>query len=249
MRTTPSDDLEQNSILLSEAAEHDRAQARMLILEYPDAAYFERFMGAIKYSDTNGLLNSKSKALIETIITFVDSLRTLEWQRNPKRRPSILPTTLKYRLWLLPYPPPSLSNKEHSTDDARKFAHAIVPFVREICANGEPYHETLPIVRSAAAQLDGHYRAEVACQLGALKSPLTLDKRLCIEIAEWLFLNAELPRDQIIVRKSRDVIMSWQQSEVESLRMKGRSLSQREQYRDAEWKDMLFGVDGKAFSA
>ena len=45
-----------------------------------------------------------TRPVIENIVSFVKSLRTPSWQRNPDRQPSVLPPIFQLRLWLLPYP-------------------------------------------------------------------------------------------------------------------------------------------------
>ncbi len=46
----------------------------------------------------------RAKPLIPLLIREIKSLRSLDWQKDLNRSPPVLPDTLLYRLWLLPYP-------------------------------------------------------------------------------------------------------------------------------------------------
>lgn len=82
------------------------------------------------------------KAIVSDMIAHVDSIRTSEWQHDPKRAPVVLPDTFAWRLLLLDYPWP---DKEGGGDEAAKkckvFAEQIAATIEGM--SGMFYHNHL----------------------------------------------------------------------------------------------------------
>ncbi|KAF1832327.1 hypothetical protein BDW02DRAFT_590517 [Decorospora gaudefroyi] len=86
------------------------------------------------------------KPILEAMISYVNTLRTRDWERDQNRKPSVLPDTFSWRLLLLDYPWPSSNDK--ATDRERKclvFANQLSGIVDEI--------SSLPIQHTALDQL------------------------------------------------------------------------------------------------
>ena len=196
------------------------AQAQALLL-CPEPERFISFMAVFRrrYQDDFEKIMD-ARPLVKRIIALIDSLRTPNWQRNPHRQPTELPSTLKHRLWLLPYPKADSPDPEQ----CNSFAQALTEFVAENSGPGKTYHDALPEVKEAAERTSKDFQAEVACLLGTLKESMGTADLLCLEIAEKLFTIAGPPINEAVIEKSREIIESWTSSENEWIRKKGMCL-------------------------
>ncbi|KAH7091347.1 hypothetical protein FB567DRAFT_518470 [Paraphoma chrysanthemicola] len=137
----------------------------------PTYSHFGRIFAAL----LNGTYLSKpwwpehGKPIVEAMIEHVDSLRTRQWERDPNRKPAVLPDTFPWRLLLLDFPWP----KRDDTDEKREtkckqFAKALAATIDGM--SGGIYHLKLaqlktylaldPISSSADRSVEkkiGHY--------------------------------------------------------------------------------------------
>lgn len=212
-----------SSITVSQIQDHLFEHAKLLLsINQPTA--FENFIKSFQpYSwgtiDSADRLKN-AKPVLQRIISLIDSLRTPEWQRNPNRQPEVLPQTLKYRLWLLPYP-----GADAGEEKIIAFADAVRGFVEEITEPWKLYHEELPLIHSAVKELLPVHRPKVACLIGTLKDELDLGDLLCVEIAKALFVTVTMKIDGSLVEESRAVVKGWMEGENEVVRRKGIELS------------------------
>jgi hypothetical protein len=73
------------------------------------------------------------KSIVSNMIAHVDSIRTSEWQRDPNRKPAVLPDTFPWRLLLLDYPWPSKSaDEEEKERKCKVFAQQIAALIEEM---------------------------------------------------------------------------------------------------------------------
>ena len=163
------------------------------------------------------------RPVLERIISRIESLRTPEWQRDPRREPAVLPPTFRLRLWLLSYPDyPSATAK--SSDKCKIFAEELVALIDEIVSRNTTYHEDLQHLVTAASRCPPKDKACVACHLGSLSSvsssTSTVDL-LRVELADTLFKGAKLPLNGDVRKAAGEVLGSWRASEVEEIRMRG----------------------------
>ncbi|KAF1848806.1 uncharacterized protein K460DRAFT_353745 [Cucurbitaria berberidis CBS 394.84] len=73
------------------------------------------------------------KAIVKAMVAYVNTIRTSDWERNPKRKPFVLPDTFPWRLLLLDYPWPDRCDK--IKDRERKceaFANQLKSIIDEI---------------------------------------------------------------------------------------------------------------------
>ncbi|CAO2654079.1 Nn.00g108120.m01.CDS01 [Neocucurbitaria sp. VM-36] len=90
------------------------------------------------------------KQIVEAMITYINSIRTRDWERDPCRKPSVLPDTLSWRLLLLDYPWPSNEDGEKDRDNKCKtFANQLKSIIDEI--GGSRYHNKLSQLESYLA--------------------------------------------------------------------------------------------------
>lgn len=99
------------------------------------------------------------KPILEAMVSYVNTLRTREWECDPARKPSVLPDTFPWRLLLLDYPWPSRDEDEAIRErNCKVFAGQLVAVVDEM---GPVYHKQLDqmstylatdIVRSEGSQ-------------------------------------------------------------------------------------------------
>ncbi|KAH8719502.1 hypothetical protein GQ44DRAFT_761974 [Phaeosphaeriaceae sp. PMI808] len=82
------------------------------------------------------------KPILSAMIAYTNTLRTLEWERNPKRTPAVLPDTFPWRLYLLDYPWPAKNEKREDRDErCKRFADQLDKLIHEI--GGSMYHVKL----------------------------------------------------------------------------------------------------------
>jgi hypothetical protein len=177
---------------------------------------------------------------IQRMITYVENQRTLDWQRNADRSPAYLPSMLKYKLWLLPYPPPLETDEVTDPKKIHVFVEALLQHI-QTASGMKVYHANFAAIKEGASYVLPYYRADVACLLGALEEEgddVSFEKLLCIDIALALFKKAEMPKDDGTVPRVKAVLKSWQKSMCEDVRMKGRELVEEWSSREP-WKDLL----------
>jgi hypothetical protein len=81
--------------------------------------------------------------------------------------------------------------------------------MRDVCDDGNAYHEDLPEIHDAAFRVVPGRWAEVACLLGCLKDEMTLVVLLCVGIAKELFIKVPQVKSTSLIEPSREVIESW----------------------------------------
>jgi hypothetical protein len=183
---------------------------------------------------------ANGKPVLERIISHIDSLRTPEWQRDPHREPAALPATFSLRLWLLSYPN-SPSATAENPGKCRLFSQELVALIDEIVSRGTPYHRDLELLLTAASRCPTEDKALVACHVGSLSaasSSTDIVTLLRVELAEYLYRDAELPHDKEVRKLTKDVLVGWRASEAEEIRMRGLKISsqlQREAPGDQGW--------------
>jgi hypothetical protein len=83
------------------------------------------------------------KPILEAMVSYVHTLRTREWERDPARKPSVLPDTFSWRLRLLDYPWPSRDEGEATREQKCKvFAGQLEALIDEM-SSLPIYHEPL----------------------------------------------------------------------------------------------------------
>jgi hypothetical protein len=171
-----------------------------------------------------------ARPILQKVVSMVDGLRTEAWQQSNARTPKTLPATSTWKSWLLPYP--SLyANQE----DIRHFTLAYRSFLAHILADPQPYYHHLPIIKFPLERLLPVDRSEVACLLGKLHDDMTQLDYLGVELAQQLFLKAEVPLHQGVTEEAREIMEQWRRSPIEWIRALGRKMVARATFENKEW--------------
>ncbi|GAC96563.1 hypothetical protein PHSY_004144 [Pseudozyma hubeiensis SY62] len=157
------------------------------------------------------------RPILEKVIAKVDGLRTPDWQRNVGRKPRFLPSMMRHRLDLLPYPEdaePALSAEE-KVRQCKAFADAIAEHVKALVSRGMPYKREMSELRFAATNCAVIHQAGVALALGQLDTGDHVEC-LCVDIAAKLLLTASCTTEE--VESIQKMVEAWSRCEVEWIR-------------------------------
>ena len=217
------------------------SQAKALLF-YPDSSQIESFMSLLKTPPFEDYASSRSaKALVKRVVDLIDSLRTPAWQRDPNRNPKVLPNTLTYRIWLLPYPARETSSIEEITVSA----NAIKDLLDEVCTPETAYHHHLAEFDHVVLATPDSRRVELACALGELKEHMQTADLLSLEIASKYLFAAIPPEDARIIDAARKLVDSWSASENEWIRVMGKRCLTKSNFSRSgpsqKWAEILIG--------
>ncbi|KAF2437592.1 hypothetical protein P171DRAFT_437657 [Karstenula rhodostoma CBS 690.94] len=167
----------------------------------------------------------KYKPLVEAIIMYVESLHTREWERDPNRRPPVLPNTFVLRTHLLQYAAQYSDHPPNSDEHCAAFATRVAKLTDQI-SNGLYHHKFLEL-KASLKYVQGDNRLRVACLLGDISktrlSWLTLRDHLRVELAASLLYDGtrEGGRRDALSEKVEALRQSWRASESEEVRKVG----------------------------
>jgi hypothetical protein len=100
------------------------------------------------------------KPILEAMVSYVNTLRTREWERDPSRKPSVLPDTFPWRLLLLDYPWPSRDEGEAVREQKCKvFADQLMAIIDEM--------SSLPTYHKALDQLSAYLATDIVSSAGS----------------------------------------------------------------------------------
>ena len=128
-------------------------------------------------------------------------------------RPRVLPNTLEYQLWLLPYQDKDggASREEHA-----RFAAAIADQIGKLLSRQIPYAaDFAKIIEAAEAAPRKHY-VGLSLELGTTTC-VGIHRCLCIDVAARLLEEAEV-QDAKQLQDVEAMVRSWSESEVEWMR-------------------------------
>jgi hypothetical protein len=160
------------------------------------------------------------KPIVEAIITYVEGIRTKEWQKDPERRPRILPDTLGYRMWLLQYAAQHSPEAESGNCEAHceNFATRVAEFSDAMV--GTVYHSKFQQLKDALEYVSGNDRKRVALYLGNISKTQDL---LRLELAAGLLASTwgDPPKDEELDKRVDRMRDSWRKSESDEVRRLG----------------------------
>ncbi|KAL9637449.1 MAG: hypothetical protein Q9164_002175 [Protoblastenia rupestris] len=225
-----------DGININHVQNHVFEQARLLLyIPYPIFTHWKTFMqrlapvtSSYASNDTTQSWLSYLKPVVQRILDDIEALRTLEWQRNPKRRPAVLPDTFPYRLWLLDY------TTYHSTtpqlERCENFAAQLIDKLDEVYTLGIAHHNKLSEIKAAALKSANQDYTTIAWHISRRADVEVLDRSspvfqkalLRVELAESLFSNGLGNCKEInVLDNVKEITRSWQMSEIEEVRMAG----------------------------
>lgn len=170
--------------------------------------------------------------LFKRLITRIDSLRTPEWQHNPERLPSRLPTTFGIRAKLLPFPPNRSDNNGTPplAGEISILAEALNALIAELANRGTPFKEDWATLRAVVTK-ESRAHAEflrIALALAEHIVPAlerdggrepSLGESLRVELAAELIWLGQDPKDDEVLWRVWDMAnRDWALSPVEFLR-------------------------------
>ncbi|KAF2680539.1 hypothetical protein K458DRAFT_345208 [Lentithecium fluviatile CBS 122367] len=164
------------------------------------------------------------KPIVEAIILYVEGIRTREWQKDPDRRPKVLPDTFPFRMWILQHT--AQHSPELDAGDREAHCKNFAARVSKIndSATGGVYHRKFQQLKDALQYVRGNDRLRVACYLGDISktklSWLTVGELLRVELAAGL-LGDTGRKDEDLEKRVERMRESWRKSESEEVRRLG----------------------------
>ncbi|KAF2128711.1 hypothetical protein P153DRAFT_432302 [Dothidotthia symphoricarpi CBS 119687] len=176
------------------------------------------------------------RTTVEAMLVRVCSIRTQNWERDPSRRPAVLPDTYPWRLLLLAYPflDPE-DTAEVREEKWRTFAQQLAIIIDE--KGGAPYHIRLAHIKDYLHGLDsnGVYQTTMLTTLVYLSdrskemsSQLPNSEMLQVDLAKSIMERVHTLEDDSLKVRLRVLVSSWIASENEYVRRVGFEL--QEQY-------------------
>lgn len=162
------------------------------------------------------------KPLVEAMVLYVENLKTRDWERDPKRQPSVLPDTFPLRLWLLKYPKTEGLGGDGESK-CKAYAEQVSKLIDQI--TGSLYHKKLAQIKDSFKFLHGMDKVLVALYLGDVKktrlSWLTMQDVLRVELASGLINDVQVNNNAALEERVAELLKSWKESENEEVRRMG----------------------------
>jgi hypothetical protein len=162
------------------------------------------------------------RPLLERVVRMIESKRTSAWVKDPERKPSVLPSTAKLKLWLLTYPRPGQRDGaegeelgEDLVDWLKEQAHstrsldAVVNTALTITERLAPA-QTLGVALAVATSFDGHERDVYSLRI-------VVARGLIGKVGRDKFKKAT-EKDVESKNKLRELVLGWEKSESEEVR-------------------------------
>lgn len=194
-----------------------------------------------------------TKPVLQKIIGRVEGLRTSAWQRNPKRKPQVLPDTFRLKVAMLAVPP-GLNLEE-------EVVREVSDLINDLAGSREPYHENWAHLKRHIVHMHADWKprlAHLALRFGSLENVNvenpTLADYLRIDMAKTLVEQARDPKDKNIAVDLKATLRSWAECPIESFRDSARDAVQTMRSHrysgwftdggDQAWEDKQWFTDG-----
>ncbi|KAL0933716.1 uncharacterized protein CTRU02_210515 [Colletotrichum truncatum] len=163
--------------------------------------------------------------ILQKVIATIEELRTLEWQRNPERKPKVLPDSFRLKVATLVLP--------LQVDQEEAFVNDVSGLINELVDSGVPYHHRWDYLKQSV--INSHidwkpYLMRLAVPTGTLhdidvEKP-TLASYLRIEFARHLLENGfpDAPKGKAVVAALKKMLHDWVKSPVEEFRRHAREV-------------------------
>ncbi|KAJ8610079.1 hypothetical protein MRB53_038806 [Persea americana] len=161
--------------------------------------------------------------VIQDLVKLIDDARSPAWQNDPNRSPAVLPSTLKLRLWLLPWPRPHEAHKMHSA--CFDLADALRTFLGSVGLSYDLPREDIEQLYDVEKYLDHVPRVHVAYRLGMVAAgdaATTSADYWRVELAAklWNGTSKTVREREDLLPFMEDVVRSWSKSRNEQFRIK-----------------------------
>ncbi|WYZ36030.1 hypothetical protein EsH8_X_000677 [Colletotrichum jinshuiense] len=194
-----------------------------------------------------------TKPVLQKIIGRVEGLRTSAWQRNPKRKPQVLPDTFRLKVAMLAVPP-GLNLEE-------EVVREVSGLINDLAGSREPYHENWAHLKRHTVHMHADWKprlAHLALRFGSLENVNvenpTLADYLRIDMAKTLVEQARDPKDKNVAVDLKATLRSWVECPIESFRDSARDAVQTVRGHwysgwftdggDQAWEDKQWFTDG-----
>ncbi|KAF3231533.1 hypothetical protein TWF192_000977 [Orbilia oligospora] len=170
--------------------------------------------------------------ILQDILSFVNSLRTTEWEKNSDRSPQVLPDVFRAQLWLLNIPSVHRNDQDQETR-CQIFTEEVLKTLDDIRTS----HDFVSKVSDLKGVLylaknDAEDNLIIATNLGDLAnvetSALTIQGYTRIELASNMLNNLSHVKSENLKKNIDQMIESWKSSQVEAVRRLGYSASSPE---------------------
>ena len=226
---SPEDAVAHSLITPAHLQRHERSVLDLLAAKFPISLEAWKTHTAIyeppspeegKSLETRQRWREHCQPLVQHAVSIVEDLRTQDWQRNPQRKPTVLPDVFQLQLWLLPYP----SFYHSSEREARlfEFAGEVKDVIQRLELSRKPYHTRWPLLQQAVRKCSKRDFMTLALRFGATEdrdgdAEPNLAECLCVELADGLLTEAEdLLEADIIAAKA--MLYTWKASFDEDIR-------------------------------
>ncbi|KPM38634.1 hypothetical protein AK830_g7917 [Neonectria ditissima] len=166
--------------------------------------------------------------VVEDIITRVKAIRSdteSTWGTTAEKTRSllVLPNTFQLQMMILPIPYSS-SQEPASSEEMDEFISKLSVLIHELAIRHLPYHEDFVRLKEevlkAPEEKDFLRFALKVNATTRTKEPALADY-LQLELSGDFVLKASDPQDEMVVRRAREMVLTWQNSEIESIRAVG----------------------------
>ncbi|KAK6436539.1 hypothetical protein LTR95_007267 [Oleoguttula sp. CCFEE 5521] len=181
------------------------------------------------------------KPLLEYMVRRVDEMRTPEWERDPQRIPSILPSTFLIRIRLLSHPGDGITGGvAEMVTRSHAFADEVIVLLAEL-AEQRTYHVHFKLLQEHVKRwVVPRTLVAVTMRIGSSIFPLeglaTTAQLLRVEMTRHLLEGSKRPEDGLQAGAVRNTLLLWRQSSDEEIRQYGIS-AMRQLERDWKWMD------------
>lgn len=173
---------------------------------------------------------------IESMITYVNSIRTRDWQRDSHRTPAVLPDIFPWQLLLLSYPPERPPGAEDIGEhDCEMFAQQLAAILDEI--SGSVYHTKLQQIKNQMRITRDTIPS--ALYLGDISrtrlSWLTTPELLRVDLAAHIMCQVKGHDIGALGGRLKELLGTWVASENEEVRRTGYRLRGELLDANGEW--------------
>jgi hypothetical protein len=167
------------------------------------------------------------RPVLEQVVKLIDGKRTLEWSRDPNRKPSVLPSTSRPTLWLLSYPKPGTDDVMEANEQSAAFASELLTFLHsQLQSRTHSIHveKLIGDIMTVSQKLNNVERLRVSIALGSLvpwqDQVDPVEETVRVNIAKKFVDHGReaLKKDRELRLQVMDMVLGWQKSLVEDVR-------------------------------
>ncbi|KAF2003987.1 hypothetical protein P154DRAFT_64050 [Amniculicola lignicola CBS 123094] len=231
LEAVPESPKADSEITLTLVQQHILAQWTVILLH--DSPHYKNLhmeIESLRPSTFSKLWIERCRPVMEAIVLYIERMRSMDWERNHKRRPTVLPDLWEQRLWLLSYPSRWTSGEEEEEggreERCKRFAGQVDKLIDRI--TGTAYHGKYAKIKETLQFLKGKDRLLVSLYLGDVGkgglSWVTVRDLLRVELAVHLLDGVKIGQemeDEGLRARLEVLKRGWRESENEEVRRMG----------------------------